>query len=106
MTSVLAIRLAGRLGKALVTLIGVAVVAFCTLRILPGAAVPLATGPRQQLGQIAGTPPDPGQLPDGCSFAPRCRQAVAACADQDPALTDRDNGSAAACLVPPAEWRP
>ncbi len=70
------------------------------------AAVPLATGPRQRLGQIPGTPPGPGQLPPGCSFAPRCRQAVPACADVDPALTDRENGSAAACLVPAAEWRP
>jgi peptide/nickel transport system ATP-binding protein len=69
------------------------------------AAVPSATGPRTDLGQIPGTPPDPARLPPGCSFVPRCPQALARCAAEDPALTPRGDGTAAACLVPPADWR-
>jgi oligopeptide/dipeptide ABC transporter ATP-binding protein len=69
------------------------------------AAVPLATGPRRQLGQIPGTPPDPARLPIGCSFAPRCKQVIAACGQEDPALRERQGGCAAACLVPPDGWR-
>ncbi len=33
----------------------------------------------QPLDAIAGNPPDLRDLPDGCSFAPRCQHAVAAC---------------------------
>jgi oligopeptide/dipeptide ABC transporter ATP-binding protein len=69
------------------------------------AAVPLATGPRQPLGQIPGAPPDPAQLPPGCSFAPRCGQAREICAATDPVLEERPGGTMAACLVPTAEWR-
>jgi oligopeptide/dipeptide ABC transporter ATP-binding protein len=68
------------------------------------AAIPSASGPRQELGQIPGVPPDPARLPAGCSFEPRCPHAVPACRTQDPALDRRPNGSAAACLVPPAQW--
>jgi peptide/nickel transport system permease protein len=44
MTSALAIRFAGRIGKALVTLIGVAVVVFFTLRVLPGNQITASLG--------------------------------------------------------------
>jgi peptide/nickel transport system permease protein len=40
----LALRLAGRLGKALITLIGVAVVVFFTLRVLPGNQITASLG--------------------------------------------------------------
>jgi peptide/nickel transport system ATP-binding protein len=69
------------------------------------AAVPTASGPRQELGQIPGVPPDPARLGPGCSFAPRCRQAAARCRSEDPALELRPGGTAAACFVPPAQWR-
>jgi len=68
------------------------------------AAIPSASGPRQELGQIPGVPPDPARLPAGCSFEPRCPQAVPRCRTEDPALDPRPNGGMAACLVPPAEW--
>jgi oligopeptide/dipeptide ABC transporter ATP-binding protein len=58
---------------------------------------------RPPLEQIPGAPPDPGHLPSGCPFHPRCRQARDRCAVDPPALTDRGDG-AAACWVPPREW--
>jgi oligopeptide/dipeptide ABC transporter ATP-binding protein len=68
------------------------------------AAIPSASGPRQELGQIPGVPPDPARLPAGCSFEPRCPHSVPRCRTEDPALDPRPNGGMAACLVPPAEW--
>ena len=68
-------------------------------------AVPSTTGARSALGQIPGSPPDPARLPPGCSFAPRCPQAVPSCSLTDPVLSARDSGVSAACLVPVSEWR-
>jgi oligopeptide/dipeptide ABC transporter ATP-binding protein len=61
---------------------------------------------RSRLAQIPGSPPEPGSLPHGCPFSPRCRQAVARCAEEKPLLTDRGGGASAACFVPPAKWKP
>jgi oligopeptide/dipeptide ABC transporter ATP-binding protein len=69
------------------------------------AAVPRATGERSALGQIPGSPPEPGRLPPGCSFAPRCGQARPGCREHEPGLELRPDGVAAACFVPPAQWR-
>jgi oligopeptide/dipeptide ABC transporter ATP-binding protein len=69
------------------------------------AAIPSTTGERAALGQIPGSPPDPGRLPAGCPFAPRCRQAQPGCTEAEPVLDQRAGGVAAACFVPPAEWR-
>jgi oligopeptide/dipeptide ABC transporter ATP-binding protein len=68
------------------------------------SSVPSASATRAELGQIPGSPPDPARRPPGCSFAPRCRQAVDRCRSEDPDLRPRPNGSLAACLVPPGEW--
>jgi oligopeptide/dipeptide ABC transporter ATP-binding protein len=70
------------------------------------AAVPSTTGERSALGQIPGSPPEPGSFPPGCSFASRCRQARPGCTQAEPALEARGGGVAAACFVPPAEWQP
>jgi peptide/nickel transport system ATP-binding protein len=40
-----------------------------------------------RLDAIAGRPPDLVNLPDGCSFAPRCPNAQDRCLVDDPALT-------------------
>ena len=69
------------------------------------AAVPSTTGDRTALGQIPGTPPEPGRLPPGCSFAPRCRQARPECAAAEPALEPREDGASAACFVPVERWQ-
>jgi oligopeptide/dipeptide ABC transporter ATP-binding protein len=68
-------------------------------------AVPSTIGERAALGQIPGAPPDPADLPPGCSFAARCRQVQPGCSLTDPALEARAPGVAAACLVPVTEWR-
>jgi oligopeptide transport system ATP-binding protein len=51
------------------------------------ASVPRLTGKAgERLVPIEGSPPDLAALPPGCSFAPRCAQAVAACRNERPRL--------------------
>lgn len=55
---------------------------------------------------LAGDPPDPSDLPPGCTFHPRCPQALDVCATQDQALREAEQGRRAACVhvgspVPP-----
>jgi peptide/nickel transport system ATP-binding protein len=47
---------------------------------------------------LAGDPPDPRDLPGGCSFAPRCPLVVERCHSVDPALVPFAPGRAAACI--------
>jgi peptide/nickel transport system ATP-binding protein len=47
---------------------------------------------------IPGSPPDLRQLPSGCSFWPRCKFALTACANEVPAPITLATGSAACCL--------
>ena len=52
------------------------------------AALPrLDAAPHTPLPAISGRPPDPTRPLKGCSFAPRCRYAVARCQTEKPALT-------------------
>jgi len=70
------------------------------------ASLPDPSDPsRPPLAQIAGAPPDAMLAPAGCPFHDRCPQAIARCALERPPLTPRGGGSAAACWVPPEEWR-
>jgi oligopeptide/dipeptide ABC transporter ATP-binding protein len=51
-------------------------------------SVPRLDRPRQaRLDPVEGQPPDLSRLEPGCAFRPRCRFAVAACADTQPVLT-------------------
>jgi peptide/nickel transport system ATP-binding protein len=50
-------------------------------------------------GGLPGDPPDPGDLPGGCDFHPRCPVAVADCATTDVTLTSMDANRSAACLL-------
>lgn len=52
-------------------------------------------GPR--LEAIPGQPPSIGDLPEGCSFAPRCRFSSDACQAIGGALDDRSDGHLSAC---------
>jgi peptide/nickel transport system ATP-binding protein len=47
---------------------------------------------------LAGDPPDPRDLPEGCSFAPRCPRVVDACRDAEPALRGFGDRRQAACI--------
>jgi oligopeptide transport system ATP-binding protein len=63
-------------------------------------SVPRLDRPRQmRLEPVDGQPPDLTRLDGGCAFRPRCRFAVAACAEAPPALTAvGDAGHVAACF--------
>jgi peptide/nickel transport system ATP-binding protein len=47
---------------------------------------------------LPGDPPDPRDLPPGCSFAPRCPRVVDACREAEPPLRDFGAGRRAACI--------
>ena len=47
---------------------------------------------------LAGDPPDPRDLPPGCSFAPRCPLVVDACHEAEPPLVEVVPGRPVACI--------
>jgi oligopeptide/dipeptide ABC transporter ATP-binding protein len=55
---------------------------------------------RHRLYSIPGVPPELTSRTAGCRFAPRCRYAQAACAEQDPALAGPDPAHEFACFFP------
>jgi peptide/nickel transport system permease protein len=62
------------------------------------AAVPsMETSRELPLAVIPGRPADPGNLPAGCAFAPRCAFADAKCAASDPDLVADEAGRQVAC---------
>ncbi|MGZ5297095.1 MAG: ABC transporter ATP-binding protein [Actinomycetota bacterium] len=48
---------------------------------------------------LGGDPPDPANVPSGCSFHPRCPVAFEDCSTTDPALYDAGPDRRAACLL-------
>jgi peptide/nickel transport system ATP-binding protein len=54
--------------------------------------------PGAPIAAIAGAPPDLRALPPGCSFAPRCAFAVAACVQDVPAIWQQNAHHGARCL--------
>lgn len=52
-----------------------------------------------RLNPIAGLMPDPTNLPEGCSFSPRCPHCTKACRDQDPALREISPGHMVKCRL-------
>ncbi len=51
---------------------------------------------------LGGDPPDPSDIPSGCSFHPRCPKAFEDCSTVEPDLFDVVGGRRAACLLVPA----
>lgn len=51
-----------------------------------------------RLRSIRGQPPEPGAIPTGCAFAPRCPLATPECGAAPIALRDLDAGRAARCI--------
>ena len=62
------------------------------------AALPDLDAPHRRLEAIPGTVPEPGRLPGGCSFRPRCPLADSDCADVVPALIPVEHGHRVSCL--------
>lgn len=63
-------------------------------------ALPKLGKPEQRLMPIEGRPPDPANLPGGCSFAPRCYKAKPDCRESDVPLVETGGGCAVRCLYP------
>jgi peptide/nickel transport system ATP-binding protein len=69
-------------------------------------SLPVIGGPRELAPPIPGGPPDPGDLPQGCRFRPRCPYAAERCLE-DPALREVRPAQSAAChFAPWTEWPP
>jgi peptide/nickel transport system ATP-binding protein len=67
-------------------------------------SLPVIGGSRDLAAPIPGGPPDPGDLPKGCRFRPRCPYAAERCTE-DPALREVRPAQSAAChFAPWAEW--
>ena len=63
-------------------------------------SVPRLDQPRKtKLDPIQGQPPDLWNLPEGCSFRPRCKFAVERCAGEVPPLMEIGNEHLSACWV-------
>ena len=52
----------------------------------------------ERLRAIPGSPPDPGLLPDGCAFAPRCELARDSCTTAPIAMSEATRGHWARCI--------
>jgi peptide/nickel transport system ATP-binding protein len=67
-------------------------------------SLPVIGGDRGLAVPIPGGPPDPGDLPEGCRFRPRCPYAAEQCG-ADPPLREVRPGQSAAChFAPWSEW--
>jgi peptide/nickel transport system ATP-binding protein len=67
-------------------------------------SLPVIGAERGLASPIPGGPPDPGAMPDGCRFRPRCPYAADECLS-DPRLREVRGGHAAAChFAPWTEW--
>jgi oligopeptide/dipeptide ABC transporter ATP-binding protein len=73
------------------------------LKSLPriGASLDDVEGVRHRLDALPGSVPDPGNLPPGCPFAPRCAHRVAACEAGIPRLETSEDGHLVRCI----RWR-
>ncbi|WP_135365522.1 ABC transporter ATP-binding protein [Halosimplex halophilum] len=61
-------------------------------------ATPNLDTPREEMRPIEGSAPDPVNVPEGCSYHPRCPLADDTCVREDPPLdSDGGDGHAAAC---------
>jgi oligopeptide/dipeptide ABC transporter ATP-binding protein len=62
-------------------------------------SIPHMSDPSQRLTAIAGQPPDLAALPRGCSFAPRCPQALDRCRVEAPPVFNPEQGRMARCWL-------
>jgi oligopeptide/dipeptide ABC transporter ATP-binding protein len=62
-------------------------------------SIPRMSDPDQRLTAIEGQPPDLSALPPGCSFAPRCPNAMARCRSEEPPAFAPEAGRSARCWL-------
>jgi len=62
------------------------------------ASLPSLEVEQERLPAIPGAVPGPGERPQGCSFAPRCGQVLAACSTSAPALIGIGGDHSVACI--------
>ncbi|WP_242968910.1 ABC transporter ATP-binding protein [Marasmitruncus massiliensis] len=62
-------------------------------------ALPRLTGPAGRLEAIEGMVPDAGQMPEGCRFNPRCKQATERCRREHPMLKTLSDGRCVRCFL-------
>lgn len=62
-----------------------------------------AQGKEKRLHAIPGAVPNPGSLPEGCAFGPRCELIVPRCHREDPPLMERSGQGCVACWVATAD---
>ena len=67
------------------------------------ASLPRLDRPDRELTPIGGVPPRMYDAPIGCSFAPRCRYAIATCLDREPDLQPVNDSLVACGVLPMAE---
>ena len=72
-------------------------------RALLGAVPAMDRSRTEPLEHIPGQAPDPGDLPPGCPFHPRCPLAIEICRRERPALLMRPDGRRVACHVANAD---
>lgn len=61
-------------------------------------SVPNLATVEEEMKPIPGSAPDPVNIPDGCSYAPRCPLADSQCKRDDPGMLSIDDGHEAACF--------
>ncbi|MDC3412281.1 ABC transporter ATP-binding protein [Aquibacillus sp. 3ASR75-11] len=62
-------------------------------------SIPKITSKKEKLEAIEGAPPDLRALPQGCSFAPRCKHAMEQCLTIDPSITKVEESHHVRCLL-------
>ena len=62
-------------------------------------SIPRMSEDDQRLTAIEGQPPDLSALPPGCSFAPRCSNAMARCRSEEPPVFVPEEGRVARCWL-------
>jgi oligopeptide/dipeptide ABC transporter ATP-binding protein len=62
-------------------------------------SIPKIQSKKEKLEAIEGLPPDLRALPQGCSFAPRCKNAMEQCLTADPSLKKLDENHHVRCLL-------
>jgi peptide/nickel transport system ATP-binding protein len=53
----------------------------------------------ERLEPILGMMPDPGNLPQGCAFAPRCSKSIEKCRTERPDIIQLDDGHFVSCFL-------